>query len=181
MFKNRPTSHYVAAGLAAILFVYLASTCNSTATSVDACDVPATGTEAFRLIEDAQTTADFSLMYPCYLPNAQTLESTAVTGEMGRQAASFVWVGPFEFTIRQSQYPPAVSPDPSGASRTMIDLFASTPATLIERNDASGDAMYHLFWQDNDVHYELQAFGPPQQRRIILEIARSLEPLESLQ
>jgi hypothetical protein len=35
--------------------------------------------------------------------------------------------------------------------------------------------MYHLLWQRDDIYYELQAFGPPQQRRLILEIARSLE------
>lgn len=90
-------------------------------------------------------------------------------------------MGPFDFTIRQSQYPPAVQPDPSGASRVQIDLAARTPATLIERNDGSGDVLYHLFWQDQGIHYELQAFGPAQQRRVILQIARSLEPIESLE
>ena len=166
--------------MAFVVFVYLASTCNSS-TVVEACALPPQGSAAAGLIEDARSQAGFELEYPCYLPNAQRLESSAVTGESGRQQASFVWVGPFEFTIRQAQYPPAVSPDPSGASRTTVDLSPRTPATLIERNDASGDVLYHLFWQDQSIHYELQAFGPPQQRRIILEIARSLEPISSLE
>ena len=136
---------------------------------------PLPGSDEDLLVQSARQAAGFVLLYPCYVPNAQTLESTAVTGEPGRQATSFVWTGPFEFTIRQSQYPPAVSPDPSGASLSTLDLFPNVRADLIERNDASGDAMYHLLWQRNNVYYELQAFGPPQQRRIILEIARSLE------
>jgi hypothetical protein len=127
------------------------------------------------LLDDARGQAGFDLVYPCYLPNAQELESTAVTGHPGRQAVSFVWTGPFDLTIRQSQYPPAVSADPSGASRITIDLFPATRATLIELNDASGDAFYHVLWQDDEIYYELLAYGPPQQRRIILDIARSLE------
>ena len=123
------------------------------------------------------STAEFELVYPCFMPNAQALESTSVTGEPGRQAVAFVWIGPYDFTIRQSQYPPAVSADPSGASRVTIDLFQATRATLIEQNDASGDAFYHLLWQDNNIYYELFGYGPPQQRRTVLEIARSLEPL----
>jgi hypothetical protein len=127
------------------------------------------------MLDDARSQAGFELLYPCYLPNAQELESTAVTGEPGRQAASFVWTGPFDFTIRQSQSPPAVSADPSGASRVTVDLFSATPATLIERNDASGDVFYHLLWQDKGLYYELFGNGPAQQRRIILAIARSLQ------
>ena len=157
-----------------LLFVYVASTCSSVDRS-QACATPLLGTEAFVLLEDARSQAGFALLYPCYLPNAETLESTAVTGEPGRQAAALVWTGPFEFTIRQSQYPPAVSADPSGASRVTIDLFPATPATLIEQNDATGDALYHLLWEDDDIYFELLAYGPPQQRRIILDIARSLQ------
>jgi hypothetical protein len=157
-----------------VLFVYLAATCSSVDTT-DACATPLAGSEADGLLQDARSQAGFELVYPCYLPNAQELESTAVTGDPGRQAVSFVWTGPFEFTIRQSQYPPAVSADPSGASRTTIDLFPATRATLIEQNDASGDALYHVLWQDKGIYYELLAYGPPQQRRIILDIARSLQ------
>ena len=154
--------------------VYLGATCSSN-DRAEACVSPPAGSEEDALIQSVRQQAGFKLLYPCYLPNAQTLESTAVIGDPGRQAASFVWTGPFEFTIRQSQFPPAVSPDPSGASRSALDLFPNVRAELIEQNDASGDALYHLFWQRDDVYYELQAFGPPQQRRIILEIARSLE------
>jgi hypothetical protein len=164
----------VGSAVAAVVVIYLATTCSSVDRS-QACATPLAGTQAAGLLEDARSQAAFELVYPCYLPNAQELESTAVTGEPGRQAASFVWTGPFEFTIRQSQYPPAVSADPSGASRITIDLFPATRATLIEQNDASGDAFYHLLWQDDDVYYELLGYGPPQQRRIILDIARSLE------
>ena len=164
----------MAAAAAAVLFVYMAATCGSVE-QTEACATPVPGSEAAALIEDARSQAGFELVYPCFLPNAQMLESTAVTGEPGRQAVAFVWNGPFEFTIRQSQYPPAVSADPSGASRVAIDLFPATRATLIERNDASGDALYHLLWQQDDIYYELLAYGPPQQRRIILDIARSLE------
>ena len=46
---------------------------------------------------------------------------------------------------------------------------------LIERNDGTRDALYHLFWQQNGIYYEVQAFGPPLQRRAILEFARSLQ------
>ncbi len=156
------------------MFIYLASTCQSV-DQADACATPVPGSEAERLINEARDQAGFPLVFPCYLPNAEDLESTAVTGEPGQQAASFVWTGPFDFTIRQSQIPPAVSPDPSGASRVTIDLFPSIQATLIEQNDASGDALYHLFWTQENVYYELQAYGPPQQRRIVLQIARSLQ------
>jgi len=154
--------------------VYLAATCNS-ADPTSACPTPEPGTEAYEFIETARANAGFPLLYPCYLPNGQSLESTAVIGEPGRQAASFVWRGPFDFTIRQSQFPPAAVPDPSGVSRRSLDLFPNVRADLVERNDGSGDAMYHLFWQQNDIYYELQAFGPAQQQRIILRIARSLQ------
>jgi len=164
----------VGGGLAAVLLVYLASTC-SAVDNDGACATPVAGTDAAGMLEDARSQAGFDLLYPCYLPNAQALESTAVVGDPGRQAASFVWTGVFDFTIRQAQFPPAVSADPSGASRVSIDLFPATPATLIEQNDASGDAFYHLLWQDDDVYFELFGYGPPQQRRIILDIARSLQ------
>lgn len=160
-----------------MIIVYLASTCSAVERS-EACATPMPGTAAAGFLEEAVSAAQFDLLYPCYLPNDQTLESTAVTGEPGRQAVALVWVGVFDFTIRQSQFPPAVSADPSGASRVTIDLFPSTPATLIEQNDATGDAFYHLLWQDDKMYYELLGNGPPQQRRIVLDIARSLEPLK---
>jgi hypothetical protein len=157
-----------------LAFIYAAATCDS-ADPTEACPTPVAGSEDAMLLENARSQVDFALLYPCYLPNTEHLESTAVIGEPGRRQAEITWTGTFEMTIRQSQYPPAVSPDPAGASRSVLDLFSNTRATLIERNDASGEAMYHLFWQRNDIYYELQAFGPPQQRRIILEVARSLQ------
>ena len=84
--------------------------------------------------------------------------------------------GPYEMTIRQSQIPPAQSADPAGASKVDVQLFPNTEATLIERNDGSRKAMYHLLWVRNGLYYELQAFGPPLQRQQILDAARSLEP-----
>jgi hypothetical protein len=93
----------------------------------------------------------------------------------GRQQAELVFTGPFDLTIRQSQFAPAVSPDPSGASRTVIDLFPNVRATLIERYDGTSRALYHLFWERDGIHYEVQAVGPHQQRRLILLIATSLQ------
>jgi hypothetical protein len=78
-------------------------------------------------------------------------------------------------TIRQSQVAPAVSPDPTGASRVSITLLTNVPATLIERNDGSAKALYHLYWERNDLFYELQAYGPPLQRDTVLKMARSLQ------
>jgi hypothetical protein len=154
--------------------VYLATTCQPV-DQASACATPVPGSDAEQKIADTRSKAGFPLLYPCFLPNAEDLESTAVTGEPGRQMVEFVWTGPFDFTVRQSQFPPAVSADPSGASRVSVDLFPSIQATLIELNDASGDSQYHLLWTKDQVYYELQAVGPPQQRRVILQIARSLQ------
>ena len=99
----------------------------------------------------------------------------AVTGQPGRQQAELVFDGPFDLTLRQSQYPPAVSADPAGASHSEVALFPNVRATLIEVNDGTSRALYHLLWDQNGVYYELQALGPPQQRRTVLEIARSLQ------
>jgi hypothetical protein len=98
-----------------------------------------------------------------------------VTGDAGRQQAELVWDGPFDLTLRQSQLAPAVAPDPAGASHIIIDLFPNVPATLIEQNDGSGHALYHLFWQRGGVYFEVQAVGPPLQRRAVLKIATSLQ------
>ncbi len=99
----------------------------------------------------------------------------AVTGQPGRQQAELVFDGPFDLTLRQAQYAPAVSADPAGASRTEIDLLPNVRATLIERNDGTRKALYHLLWQRNGIYYEVQALGPPLQRRTILLVATSLQ------
>lgn len=160
--------------MAALALVYGAATCN-TSEPAGACPTPEAGSEQHDRLQRAHDESGFEVLYPCYLPNTETLTVSTIVGDPGRQQVELVWAGTFDMTIRQSQYPPAVGEDPAGASRVAIDLFPNVPATLIERNDASGAAMYHLFWQDENIYYELQAFGPPQQRRIILDIARSLE------
>lgn len=177
MFRNWSPRRYAGAVIVAVVAVYLATTCSSS-DRAEACLLPEPGSDEYALVQRVRAEAGYELLYPCYLPNAQALESTAIIGDPGRQAVSFVWRGPFEFTIRQSQYPPVVPPDPAGVARSGLNLFPNVRAELIQRNDGTGDAMYHLLWQRDDIYYELQAFGPPQQRRIILEIARSLEPLE---
>jgi hypothetical protein len=127
------------------------------------------------MISELRGQARFALLYPCYLPNAQTLTSTSLVGATGRQQAELVFAGPFDLTVRQAQFPPAVSPDPTGASRRTINLFPNVQATVIERNDGTNKALYHLFWSSNGVYYEVQALGPPLQTQTILKIARSLE------
>jgi hypothetical protein len=98
-----------------------------------------------------------------------------VTGERGRQKAELTFSGPFDLTVRQSQFPPAVNPDPAGASRRFVDLLPNVRATLIEKNDGSNRALYHLFWEQNDLFYEVQASGPALQQRLILLVATSLQ------
>ena len=99
----------------------------------------------------------------------------AVTGQPGRQQAELVFDGPFDLTLRQSQYPPAVAADPAGASHSEVALFPNVRATLVERNDGTRCALYHLFWEQDGLFYEVQASGPPLQRRTILNVARSLQ------
>lgn len=166
--------------MTAAAVVFGAATCNILEPA-EACSIPSAESSAGIMLMGTRENAEFGLRYPCYLPNSQHLTSSTVIGTPGRQQVEMVWEGPFYIALRQSQYPPAASPDPTGASRTIIDLFSNVRATLIERYDGSGQALYHLFWQRNRVYYEIQAFGPPQQRRIILDIARSLEPIESLE
>ena len=114
-------------------------------------------------------------MYPCRLPAGQRLAGGTVTGPAGRQKAELVFEGPFDLTLRQSQFSPAVNPDPTGASRSEVDLFPNVRAVLLEINDGTQKALYHLFWERDGLFYEIQAFGPPLQRRQILQVATSLE------
>ena len=157
-----------------MLLIFAAFTC-STSDSTDACELPREGSEEAQLLEAARRQAAFPLLYPCELPGATRLEAATVTGMPGRQQAEFVFAGPFEMSVRQSQFPPAVNPDPAGASRINVDLFPNVRAVLIERNDGSSKALYHLFWERNGIYYEVQAAGPPLQRRQILQVATSLQ------
>jgi len=164
------------AGGAALLvaFVFMAFTCQS-ADSDGSCSQPAAGSNEAMLLDRARGEAAFNLLYPCRLPAASRLIAANVQGARGRQQTELVFNGPYDMTIRQSQVPPAQSADPTGASKTDVQLFTNTAATLIERNDGSQKALYHLLWVRNGLYYELQAFGPPLQRRQILDAARSLE------
>ena len=126
------------------------------------------------MLRRTRTQANFDVLYPCQLPGGQRFESSSVTGTPGRQQAELVFAGPFDLTVRQAQYPPAISQDPAGASRIVVDLFPNVRADLIERNDGSSRALYHLFWTRNGIYYEVQAFGPALQRRVILMVATSL-------
>lgn len=141
----------------------------------EGCSVPAAGSKEAAIIDKARGDSSFTLLYPCFLPNSEDLVSSTTTGTTGRQRNELVFNGPYDLTIRQSQYPPPVAPDPAGTSRTDIDLFSNVRATFLQQNDGSQKAMYHLFWVRNAIYYELQAFGPPIQQRQILEIARSLQ------
>jgi hypothetical protein len=127
------------------------------------------------MLSDLRAKTRFAIVYPCYLPNAQDLTAATVQGNTGRQQAELVFSGPFDLTVRQAQFPPAVSPDPAGASKRAVDLFPNVQATLIERNDGTSKALYHLFWGTNGLYYEVQALGPPLQSQTILKIARSLQ------
>ena len=132
-------------------------------------------TSEARTLESTRRRADFTLLYPCYLPNTERLTQGSVVGEVGRQRSELVFDGAFEMTIRQAQVPPPFTPDPTGASRITLRLFENTPAILIERNDGTRQALYHLYWERDGRFYELQAYGPPLQREIILRVARSLQ------
>ncbi len=140
-----------------------------------ACPTPVPNSKQADLLSQARGQAKFSLSYPCFLPNVQDLTKANVEGVAGRQQAELVFNGTFDLTIRESQVAPAVSADPAGASRRTLDLYPNVPATFIERNDGSNKALYHLFWTQNGLFYEVQAAGPPLQSDAIVQIARSLQ------
>jgi len=143
--------------------------------SVSACPTPIPGSEQDAQLQKVRLGAGFAVLYPCYLPNGQRLVSGVVAGTSGRQQAELVYEGPFDLSIRQAQFPPVIPEDPAGASRSIIDLFPNVRATLIEVNDGTGDALYHLFWERDGFFFEVQASGPPLQRRTVLQVARSLQ------
>ncbi len=173
-FKRHKRAYYTGGGMFTALLLFLFATCSSTEQIVG-CPTPETGSAAAADLMRAHDSAGFAVVYPCTLPAAERLENVTIVGEAGRQRVELIFGGPFDMTIRQSQFPPLVTGDPAGASRIVIDLFPNIRASLIERNDGSSQALYHLFWEQGGLFYELQAFGPPLQRRVILEIARSLE------
>jgi hypothetical protein len=128
------------------------------------------------MLAQGRTDATFQFLYPCYLPNSQTLRAVSVIGDRGRQSVVVSWEGPFELTFRQSQVAPLANTDPAGASRRVVNqLFPGTNADLIEINDGSSRASYHLVWSRGGFYYEVLAVGPPLQSRVVLEVARSLQ------
>jgi hypothetical protein len=156
------------------LALYFVATCSG-GEPVAVCPTPAPGSDQAAILQQARDNARFPLLYPCSLPGGQRLASSSVTGETGRQQAELVFTGAFDLTIRQAQFPPAVSADPSGASRRVINLFPNVRATLIEINDGSGDAQYHYLWERGGIYFEVQAVGPPLQERAMRRVATSLE------
>ena len=168
---------YPALAVLVVAFLALMAFSVESDDAVSACPTPPPGTEAARLLDGVRAQARFAVKYPCKLPAGERLEGATVTGMPGRQRVELAFDGPFDIKVRQSQVPPAFSPDPAGASRIQIELgLPGVPtATLIERNDGTSDALYHLFWEQQGLFYEVQAFGPPQQRRTILQLATSLQ------
>ena len=152
----------------------MAFTCR-TSDQVSACPTPIPGSVEDTTLQNARSQAAFPLKYPCFLPLSEKLSDSSATGDAGRQQIELVWTGPFNMSIRQSQFAPAVSPDPTGASREELQLFSNVSAALITEDNGTGHTMYHLFWQQGDIYYEIQANGPPLQRDTILKIARSLQ------
>jgi hypothetical protein len=165
---------YAGGGVLGVLALYFIATCSG-GSPVAACPTPTPGSDQDAILQRARDGARFPLLYPCSLPGSQRLESSSVIGEAGRQQAEFVFAGAFDIAVRQSQFPPAIGPDPAGASRRTIDLFPNVRATLIEINDGSGDAQYHYFWERNGIYFEVQAVGPALQERAMRQVATSLQ------
>jgi hypothetical protein len=154
--------------------IYLAWTCDSGGPVLE-CPQPLADSDGAIALEKVRAETGFPVLYPCSLPGATQLYGASVVGESGRQQVELQFEGVFELTVRQSQFPPSVPPDPTGASRRTIDLFPNVRATLVEINDASGDASYHYFWEQGGIFYEVQAVGPPLQERTLRAVATSLQ------
>jgi hypothetical protein len=154
-------------------FIFLAT---RTSVADDAgCDLPAAGSAGEAVLARLRAAASFTIRYPCNLPAGEELVSGDVTGEGSREAVIMVFEGPFELTLSQALSPPVVNPDPTGTTRRFENLYPDVRATLIERNDGTQDAFYDLLWERDGVYYEIVATGPTQTRRLILDIALSLE------
>jgi hypothetical protein len=173
-FSFRKVLKYGIGGGSAALLILGMATCSGATTS-EACPTPAPGSQQAGILSEAQQKTRFDLEYPCYLPNNQVLESHSVIGDPGKQRSEFVFAGTFDLALRQSQVPPPREPDPTGASRRTVQLFDGVQASFIERTDGTSEALYHLYWERNGFFWELQAYGPYQQQRLILQVARSLQ------
>ncbi|HEX5368816.1 MAG TPA: hypothetical protein VFY10_05300 [Dehalococcoidia bacterium] len=160
--------------MAVVLVVFMAFTCKSN-DQASACPTPVPGSAEDALLQKVRSKAAFTVGFPCFLPLSEKLSDSSVTGVAGRQEADLVWTGPFNMTLRQSQFAPAISPDPTGSSREEIQLFSNISAALLSEDDGTGRTLYDLFWQKGEVYYELQASGPPLQRDTVIQIARSLQ------
>jgi hypothetical protein len=157
------------------LVVFLAVTCESAGVE-SGCAIPEQGTIQGNILAQGRDEASFDFLYPCRLPNSQRLTNVAVVGDSGRQSVTLTFEGPFEINIYQSQVVPVTSADPAGASHIILrNLFPGTDADLIEINEGASRAQYRLVWDRGGVRYEIAAAGPPLQRRVILDIARSLQ------
>jgi hypothetical protein len=155
--------------------VYLAATCGTADVESD-CPVPADGSRQGDILSEGRQQSAFPILYPCKVPNSETLTSVNVVGDKGKQSVSVSFDGPFQITIRQSQVAPLVNADPSGSSHSVVDnLFPGVRAELIEINDGSGHATYHLIWDRGGMYYEVLMTGPPLQRKAVLDLARSLQ------
>jgi hypothetical protein len=155
------------------VFGFLLATCETTDQTL-ACQLPIEGTKEAQVLNDVRSRAALPVLYPCQLPAGSSLLSGTVTGPAGRQQVEMISGGAFDLTLRQSQYPPAPSNDPVGASRTLVQLFPNVQATLVETVDGSNKAQYHLMWTQGGIYYEIQALGPPLRRDYILAAGRSL-------
>ena len=175
MSSPRRVLRYAAAAAAVAFVVWLAFTCGA-ADVATGCHIPADDGREGRLLAQGRSEASFDFQYPCRLPNSQSLVNVAVVGAAGRQSVTLSWDGPFDLSIQQSQVAPLQNADPAGASHIVLDdLFPGVRADLIEINDGSRRAQYRLIWARAGIYYEVVAVGPPLQRRVILDIARSLE------
>jgi hypothetical protein len=117
---------YVFGGISIAVLAVVAFTCEGA--RVEACPAPAAGSPQAAQLAQARSAAGFAVLYPCYLPNGQRLETVTLTGNAGRRRAELIFDGPFELAVRQSQYPPPLNPDPAGASRTEVNLFPNVRA-----------------------------------------------------
>jgi hypothetical protein len=164
---------FAAGGLVVVGLIFAAVQCETQV--AEACPVPSADSREGQILSSVRSQAGFPVLYPCNLPYTQRLDSATVVGNPGRQSVTLVFVGTFDLTIRQSQFPPAFNPDPAGVSRTRVDLLPDARATFLQRNDGSAKAQYHLLWKRGGIYFEVQAIGPPLQQRHILNVASSLK------
>jgi len=173
--RLRRLALYTFGGLAGVVLLLGFATCSTEDPQAGACPTPEPGSAAAGALANVRSAAGFDVLYPCQLPGAERIETATISGPAGRHRVELFFDGPFEMAIRQSQFPPPFTPAPTGASRVTIDLFPNVRAILLEVNDGTSKAEYHLFWEQSGLFYEIQALGPPLQRRTILLIARSLQ------